>query len=468
MQTPSKAIHNNITEPEADTSRETRRTFVKKLAAGSAGLASGSAGLSLTAPEQSAKSYRRILGANDRVQVGFLGMGRIARNHLRSLLEVHPGRAQVVAFCDVYQKNLDYAKQHVPTAAMYQKHEDLLASKDIDAVIVCSPDHWHALHTIHACEAGKDVYVEKPISISIGEGRKMVEVATQHNRIVQVGTQQRSNEVFIAAKDLIQGGKIGDVSFVRTWNFGNQYPDGIGAPADAEPFEGLDWDRWLGPAPFVPFNENRFGAMQDEAYTYQRFSSFRWFWDYAGGMMTDWGVHLLDIVLWVMRERYPNTATASGGKFHLTDNRETPDTLHASFQFDNFICTYENRTTNGRGIDDMGYGIAFHGTKGTLVVNRAALFVYPEDNSSRPMRRQNRTGGSHSRHLGNFLECVVSRSTPTCPIETGHRSTSIAILGNLAYRSGQQVHWDGENEQISGNDAASNMLMPTYRAPWQL
>lgn len=468
MQTPINAFDkaSHETPQTASSPGETRRRFVKKIAIGSAAIAAG-VPATATAGTQTAKSYNRIVGANNRVQVGFIGMGRISRNHLNNLLHAHPGRAQVVAFCDVYQKNLDYAKLLVAEAATFQKHEDLLAMQDVDAVVVGSPDHWHALHTIHACQAGKDVYVEKPVSVSIGEGRKMVAAAKEHNRIVQVGTQQRSNEVFIAAKDLIQGGKIGDVSFVRTWNFGNRYPDGIGNPPDAAPFEGLDWDRWLGPAPLVPFNENRFGAIQNDEYTYKWFSSFRWFWDYAGGMMTDWGVHLLDIVLWVMKEQYPNSAAASGGKFLLNDNRETPDTLHATFQFDKFVCTYENRTTNSRKIEDMGYGIAFHGTKGTLVVNRSELFVYPEGDGS-PTRRQNRTGGSHSRHIGNFLECVISRATPTCDIETGHRSTSMAILGNLAYRTGQQVNWDGERERINNNKMADDMLQPRYRKPWKI
>ena len=451
-----------------DMSHESRRDFVKKIAAGSAGVAAGMAlDLSSSANAMPASSYSQIVGANSKLGIGFLGTGRMSRGHLRNLLQDHAAKAQVVAFCDVYQKNLDFAKQQVASARTYEDHLELLASDDIDAVVVGSPDHWHALHTIHACKAGKDVYVEKPISISIGEGRKMVQAAARYNRVVQVGTQQRSNEVFQATRNLIQEGKIGDITFVRTWNYGNKYPHGIGAPPDSSPLPGLNWDRWLGPAPRVPFNENRFGAIQDEEFKYKWFSSFRWFWDYAGGMMTDWGVHLLDIVLWAMNESYPNRVSAYGGKFLLQDNRETPDTIHASFQFDDFICTYENRTTNERRLEDRGYGISFHGTKGTLIVNRGELVVYPEDESQEPTSLKS-SGGSHSKHMGNFLDCVVSREQPICDIETGHRSTSIAILGNLAYRTGKQVDWDGKKERIQGNKAADKMLQPRYRKPWKI
>ena len=189
--------------------------------------------------------------------------------------------------------------------------------KEVQAVVVCSPDHWHPLQTILACQAGKDVYVEKPISV-LREGRHMVEAARTHQRVVQVGTQQRSGLHFQKAIELIRKGYIGKISFVRTWNYGNAFPEGIGNPPNSDPPQDLDWDFWLGPARNVPFNPNRFGVHPD------RWSSFRWFWDYAGGMMTDWGVHLLDIVQWAMNVEAPQSVTAQGGKLYLQDNRETP------------------------------------------------------------------------------------------------------------------------------------------------
>ena len=358
-------------------SREDRRTFVKTVAAGAAGLAVGLPASS--AARMPAKSYRRIVGANEKISLGVIGLGQMARSHMRNLQRDHTERAQVTALCDVYQTNLDYAAKQTPEAATYSDYRRLLASPDVDAVVIASPDHWHPLHMIHACEAGKDVYVEKPISVSVGEGRKMVEAASRYNRVVQVGTQQRSNNIFAAAKDHIESGSIGKVAYIRSWNYGNEYPDGLGNPPDSAPPPGLDWDFWLGPAPKVPYNENRFGAIQDENNRYKRWATFRYFWDYAGGMMTDWGVHLLDIVLWTMNVSYPNTVTASGAKFLLDDYRDTPDTLQACFQFDDFLCTYENRATNQGARERLfRYGISYHGTEGTLFVNRGELIITPE------------------------------------------------------------------------------------------
>ena len=448
--------------------KASRRTFVKTVAAGSAGLAIGLNQSSAMA--MPASSYRRIAGANERISLGIIGLGQMARSHMRNIKRDHAERVNIAALCDVFQTNLDYASKQAPEAQRYSDYRRLIASPDVDAVVVTSPDHWHALHMINACEAGKDVYVEKPICVSIGEGQKMIRAAKRYNRVVQVGTQQRSNDIFAAAKTAIENGKIGQVSFVRAWNYGNNFPNGIGKPKDSSPPAGLDWDFWLGPAPKVPYNENRFGAIQDENYKYKRWATFRYFWDYAGGMMTDWGVHLLDIVLWAMNEKYPNSVNASGGTFLIDDYRDTPDTLSACFQFDRFMCTYENRTTNQGPRERMyRYGISFHGTEGTLFVNRGEMLITKEsDEDEKQVSRTESSGNSHSKHMGNFLDCVVSREQPICDIETGHRSTAIAILGNLSYRTNQPIHWDGKKERISGNKAASKMLQPRYRKPWKI
>jgi predicted dehydrogenase len=346
----------------------------------------------------------------------------------------------------------------------------MLDRKDIDVVFVSTPDHWHALNAVMACQAGKDVYVEKPISITIDEGRKMVEAARRHNRVVQVGTQQRSGKHFQKAVEIVRSGKLGKISFVRTWNFGNQHPNGIGNPADSEPPKNLDWDMWLGPAPKVPFNANRFGVSPD------RFSSFRWFWDYAGGMVTDWSVHLLDIVQWAMNVDYPSDVSATGGKFYLQDNRETPDTIVVTWNYPGFVCTYENRECNGNALNGKGYGITFHGTEGTLFVDRSGFELFPETrresrdkvvNRTEPMKGEN-SNSQHEDHVRNFLECVKSRNKPICDIEIGHRTTSTALLANIAYRTGRRIVWDGTNERIVGDREASRFLSKAYRKPWSL
>ena len=428
-------------------SPDSRRSFLKTVAAGAAGAAT-LAGLP-------ASSYARILGANERVQVGVIGLGSMARGHLRNLLEM-PERAQVVALCDVYRPHLDEAAQVAPEAQRFADFRSLLEQADVDAVVIGTPDHWHALPTIMACQAGKDVYVEKPTSRVVEEGRAMVEAAEANRRVVQVGTQQRSMKLYQDVVEIVRSGRLGPISFVRTWNYDNDYPDGIGRPPDSEPPEGLDWAMWLGPAPQVPYNPNRFG-------------SWRRFWDYAGGRMTDWGVHHLDIVQWAMDVEAPEAVSAEGGPFALDDNRETPDTLVATFRYPGFVCTYESRTANGHRPEGMGYGIAFHGAAGTLLVDRRGFKLVPEEGSGLEPAQQESEGNAHAKHLRGFLDSVASRERPISDLESGHRSSTAAMLGNVAYRTGQRVTWDAAAEKIpDASPEAAALLAADYRAPWSL
>ncbi len=409
-----------------------------------------------------AAASANILGANDRVRVGVIGPGRQGRGVMKTFMK-NPD-VQVVALCDVFRPQIDFAIKDARLEGVetYNDFRRILERKDIDAVIVASPDHWHALQTVMACQAGKDVYVEKPISVTMDEGRKMVQAARKYNRVVQVGTQQRSGDHYQKAAEIIRSGQIGKVTFIRTWNFSNQTPDGIGAPPDANPPEGLDWDMWLGPAPMRPFNQNRFGVHPD------RWSSFRWFWDYAGGMMTDWGVHHLDIVQMIMQADAPAAITAMGGKYALKDNRETPDTLMVTYEYPGFVCTYENRECNAQGWDGQGYGMLFHGVDATLFLNREYFEVAPEKGrkiEARRVKSGNRQGDAHIR---NFLDCVKSRQSPTSDIEIGHRSTTTCLLGNIALRSGRRIVWDAKAEKIIGDNAASKYLSREYRKPWKL
>jgi len=402
---------------------------------------------------------------NDKIVVGFIGMGRMGQSNLKTFMK-HPD-VEVAAVCDVYAPNLEAALKITDGKARALKDfRRVLDMKEVQAVVVATPDHWHALQTILACESGKDVYVEKPISVYLREGRRMVEVARKQKRVVQVGTQQRSGVHFQKAVELIRKGHIGKVSFVRTWNYGNAFPEGIGNPPDSDPPQDLDWDFWLGPARKVPFNQSRFGVHPD------RFSSFRWFWDYAGGMMTDWGVHLLDIVQWAMNVEAPLSVSAQGGKFYLQDNRETPDTLEVTYQYPGFVCVYESRECNQYGLNQHGYGISFHGTDGTLFVDRGGFEIFPErtdKGASRCEAVTEKNSNNHNQsHSRNFLDCIKSRQTPISDIEIGHRSTSTAQLGNVALRSKSVVIWDGVSEQIKGNKEATRYLSPKYRKSWKL
>jgi predicted dehydrogenase len=436
-----------------------RRDFIKSTAVGALG-----AGVALRSRSASA----RLLGANDRVVIGFIGLGRMGQSNLKDFFKQQD--VDVAAVCDVYAPNLDKAAALAPKAEKHKDFRRILDRKDIDVVVVSAPDHWHALPMIMACQAGKDVYVEKPLSHTIDEGRRMVQAARKYNCVVQVGTQQRSGKHFQKAVELVRSGKIGKVSFVRTWNFGNQFPTGIGNPPESDPPPELDWDMWLGPAPKVRFNPNRFGVNPNS------FSYFRWFWDYAGGMVTDWGIHLLDIVQWAMGADYPQAVSASGGKFYLQDNRETPDTLLVTYEYPGWVCTYENRECNGNRILDKGYGITFHGTDGTLFIDRGGFEIIPETrrgsdnkpiNRMEPMKEAN-SNDQHLTHVRNFVDSVKSRQKPISDVEIGHRSTSTALLANISFRTRRRIAWDGKNERIVGDHEASRLLSRTYRKPWSL
>ncbi len=434
-----------------------RRDFMKRALATTAGLAMS--GLGPTG---------NVLGANDKVRVGVIGTGRMGVGDLEDFAK-QPD-AEIVVVCDVYEPNLQKGLQAAGgKAATTKDFRQILDRKDIDVVIVAAPDHWHALPMVEACKAGKDVYVEKPICTHLEEGKRMVEAARKYNRVVQVGTQQRSGIHFQKAVQLVQQGYIGKVSFVRTWNYSNDYPEGIGNPPDSDPPADLDWDLWLGPAPKVAFNWNRFGVGD-------RWSTFRYFWDYAGGFMTDWGVHLIDIVQWAMQVDGPSAVTASGGKFYIQDNAETPDTLQATFEYPHFVCVYENRWDNGNSMYGHGYGIEFHGSDGTLFVDRSGFELFPEHRQA-GKRQVDRTASmkmeaannEHFDHVRNFLDCVKSRKQPISDIEIGHRSTSTCLLGNVAYRSKERIVWDVARQRLEGGASeAEKFLAYDYRAPWKL
>jgi predicted dehydrogenase len=412
----------------------------------------------------------QIKGANDRVTAAFIGMGRQGKGNLGVAMK--QPNLEVVAVCDVYQPHLEEAVaitargpdnkpgSRTPARAVPDFRE-ILADKTIDVVCIASPDHWHAYMTVEACKNGKDVYVEKPICVAVDEGRKMVEAARKYSRVVQAGTMQRSGLHFQKACEIVRSGQLGKVTFVRTWNYANGPEAGIGKPPDDAPHPGLDWEMWLGPAPDHAYNANRFGVDP------KAFSHFRWFWDYAGGMMTDWGIHLLDIVQMAFDETAPDAITALGGKYYITDNRETPDTLQVTYEYPGFVATYENRLFNANSMFNQGYGILFHGTKGTLFVDRAKYATFPEKGSDLRGEEVKSSNNSSMAHWANFLDCVKTRQKPVSDIEIGHRSTTTALLGNVALRSKLRIDWDAKAETTAQIDARP-YLHREYRKPWKL
>lgn len=434
-----------------------RRDFMKRAAVTSAGLSLAMSGA----------GARNVLGANDRIRLGLIGCGRQGRDNMGNF--INKG-VEVAAVCDVYEPNLKKGLQEARgNGKALKDFRQVLDDKDIDVVIVATPDHWHPLCTVMACQAGKDVYVEKPICVAVEEGKKMVEAARKYKRVVQVGLWQRSNVHFQKAVELVQDGLIGKVTYVRTWNYSNIYPEGIGNPPDSDPPEGLDWDMWLGPAPKVPFNSNRFGVGD-------RWSTFRYFYDYANGWPGDWMVHLMDIVQWAMKVDGPHTVTALGRKFYLKDNSDTPDTLQITLEYPEFVATYENRLCNTYGLEKHDYGIEFYGTDGTMFLDREGFEVFPETTErmgsiagrTAEMKMHQADDGL-ANHVANMLECMRTRKTPQTDIEYGYHSTSACLLGNVALRSKERIEWDVARRRLTnGGPAAQKLLNREYRAPWKL
>jgi len=411
----------------------------------------------------------RAMGANDRVSMGLIGCGGRGQ-YVAGLMREAPG-AEYVAAADVYLPNAERVQQWAgPNARAFQDFRRLLDLKDVDAVHIATPDHWHAIVTVLACQAGKDVYVEKPLAHNVREGRAMVNAARRYNRIVQAGTQHRSSPHFREVEQIVQSGALGKVNWVRVWNYANMFPQGIGREPDSDPPVGLDWDFYLGPAPYVPFNRKRFLV------------TFRWFWDYSGGYITDFGTHRLDTVQQVMGVSAPQTVAASGGRFSLRDAGEIPDVLQVTYEYPGFVMSYETCLLNGHGVggrtpnmkyynakgaEDRPNGLAFYGTNGALYADRIGYEIYPEPKGHLERKQMNTTDTTRL-HAANFIDCVRSRNKPNADVEIGHRSTTVAHLGNIAFKTGKKLHWNAETEEFTDDSEASKLLARVARKPWDL
>jgi len=439
-----------------------RRGFMKE--------ATGAAALATTVFTSNLK------GANDKISVAFVGLGQMGRSNLHFAMQ--QPEVEVVALCDVYQPCLDLAMKQANNKPKATKDfRTILNDKSIDAVCVATPDHWHPDLTVEACKAGKDVYVEKPISVTVAEGQKMVAAARKYNRVVQAGTMQRSAEHFQKAIEILKSGQLGKIESVHTWNIGHVNPDGMGNPPDSDPPANLDWNLWLGPAPNRPYNLNRFGYDIEHPERPRWFSNFRWFWDYAGGMMTDWGVHLLDIVQAGFNEEQPKYISAFGGKWYLQDNRETPDALRVTYEYPSgWIATYENRNNNGQSMFKKEYGILLYGTNGTMFIDRSEYFVTPElrrdlePGSFVPMMpelQMKAVSSGNFNHWKNFVSCIKSREKPVSDIEICYKSTTTCLLGNVALRSGARLEFDVEKQTLT-DSSLGKWLTNEHRDPWTL
>jgi predicted dehydrogenase len=404
-------------------------------------------------------SARAAVGANDRIRVGLIGCGGMGRGDLDTFF-LNPD-VECPVICDVDDAMLAKGVELVekkrgkrPDTVKDFRH--VLDRKDVDVVLVATPDHWHALPTVLACQAGKDIYVEKPLAKTIDEGRAMIEAAKRHNRIAQMGAQRRSSTHYRQATEFVRSGQLGKVGLVRAWAF-LDWIDPIGSPPDSEPPAGVDYDMWLGPAPKRPFNKNRFHF------------NFRWFWDYAGGLMTDWGVHLIDVLLCGMGPEPPKAVMSSGGKYVLEDNSETPDTQITVYEFPTYTLVWEHKVGVGLGLNSRPWGMSFTGTEGTLIVDDNGWEILREPRKETlEAKKQPGSGDPRPAHVRNFLDCVKSRQQPVEPLEVGHHISTVVHLGNIALRTGRKIVWDTKTETVASDPEADRLVGVAYRAPWKL
>jgi len=425
-----------------------------------------------------ALSYSRILGANDRLRMGYIGLGNRGDQVHDAFLE--HGDQQTVAVCDLRDDYMDFAiKKSRATPKKSHDYKKLLEDKDVDAVVVATPDHWHAIMFVDACHAGKDVYVEKPLSLTVAEGRRMVEVGRQTNRVTQVGIHRRSAAFCKEAAEFVRSGGIVQVTVARAYHIMNSWPNGIGNPADTAPPDAAMWDQWLGPAPKVPYNQNRM------------FYDFRWFYDYSGGQLTNFGVHYMDMMRWCLGKEAPKSVVAMGGKFVVKDNREIPDTLEVIWDFDGTLVMFAQYNANSAPGNLQGSEMEFRGTKGTMYVHGNRWEVVPDKVTDKmsyartPLDRESEKSYNPSRkvamepkkmsgsadtafHARNFLDCVKSRAKCNCDIEIGHRSTSATLIANIAHKTKSYLEWDGRAERFTNHEAANKHLLYKYRAPYKL
>ncbi|HEX8200615.1 MAG TPA: Gfo/Idh/MocA family oxidoreductase, partial [Isosphaeraceae bacterium] len=381
---------------------------------------------------------------SERIRIGHIGVKNQGTSNLKALMK------HTVAVCDVDKDVLGKAKALAETGTgetitAYDDYRRLLDNKDIDAVVVTTPDHWHARITIDACAAGKDVYCEKPLTLTVAEGCAVVEAARRHDRVVQTGSQQRSDAKFRRACELVRSGRIGKVHTVRVGIPGVNFV-GPAVPDTAPPPE-LDYDFWLGPAPRRPYNPNRVHY------------NFRFFWDYSGGQLTNFGAHHLDIAQWAlgMDESGP-VAVEGQARDHEQGWYEVPAWCRVAY-------TYPGDVTLVCGQDERG-GVTFEGSEGTLFVTRGRI----ESNPAAILREPPAAGDVRLEvsddHHANWLDCIRSRRRPIADVAIGHRSATVCHLGNIAIRTGRKLTWDPARQELVGDPEAAAMLRRPYRAPW--
>ena len=435
-----------------------RRNFLQKSAFTAAGL--GMAPLF-------GSSYQSIYGQtapSNKVKVGLIGCRSQGWSNLNTFLQ-YP-EVECVALCDIDDEWLNkraddvFKKTGKKVKNCYKDWRKLIDNKDVDVVIIGTPDHWHCLPLVYACQAGKDVFVEKPLANTIEECNLMVKAARKYDRVVQVGQWQRSDPHWNEAANYLKAGNIGRIRTVKVWAYQDGKPTLPVIPDSPVP-AGVDYDMWLGPAPKRPFN------------TYRFHYNFRFFWDYAGGLMSDWGVHLLDYALEGMGANLPTSILSSGGKFaYPNDAMETPDTLMATYAYKNFNIIWDHACGISHGLYGRKEGLAFFGENGTLVLDRAGWEVIPE--VSNKIARMDAVlfkkgeGKGLYNHVGNMLECIKTRELPNADVAIGAKVAKMSYLANISSRVGRGLVWDDANSLFVNDPEATALVKAHYRDPWKL
>jgi predicted dehydrogenase len=429
----------------------TRRNFIKTASV----LAAGS-----MLPIDALSKARMNISPSDKIQVALVGGNSMGWNDLSSFLS-NP-EVECVALCDVDRNVLnrrtdDIIKMGRPKPKLYVDYRKMLENKDIDAVIIGTPDHWHCLILCDAVEAGKNAYVEKPIGNSIAEINIIQKAVKKSGKIVQVGQWQRSQPHFVDAIKYLRSGKLGRIRACKAWSFVD-WKGAIPKVPDSPVPDGVDYNMWLGPAPKRPFNKNRFHA------------SWRWYWEYGNGVMTDWGVHLIDYILYGMNKTIPESVMAIGGKYAFPDDdMVTPDTMTAVYDFKDFTMTWEHTIGIGLGNWRRPHGMAYTGENGTLVLDRNGWEVIPEKQKIEAIPVQKNVGVGLDIHVRNFLDCLKN-NTPqklNAGIDIGRNVALVAQMGNIAYRTGEKVSWNNDKQQFTSS-TANKLIVPQYNNGWVL
>lgn len=398
--------------------------------------------------------------AIDRIGVALIGANGMGFSDLTSFLK-NP-EIDCLAICDIDRKVIDKRTAEIvalgkPAPAAYSDYRKMLENKDIDVVIIGTPDHWHCLQMVDSLSAGKHIYVEKPLGNSISEINIMQNASLKSGKMVQVGQWQRSQPHFVDAINFLRSGALGRIRTCKAWSYVD-WKGPVPKVSDTPVPEGVDYTMWLGPAPKRPFNKNRFHF------------TWRWYWEYAGGLMTDWGVHLIDYILYGMNKAVPVSVMASGGKYaYPDDDMVTPDTMTAVYDFNDFTMIWEHTIGIGLGNWKRPHGMSYIGENGTLVLDRNGWEVFPEKQKIEAVPLQKNVGSGLDLHVRNFIDCLAG-NTPqklNAGIDIGRNVAMVAQMGNLAFRTGEKIYWDDQKQQFLQNEA-NKLITPDYQNGWKL